>query len=164
MNTNTTTGTTRKPPRRRLAQTMVIVAGAAATGLLALPALSASASPASAKPAAAATANILPGNYTLHFSWGCTGHYGDVVDTFNAGGTLSSGGVVVGKWVQQDGTVMWEYTTGPAKYGGTMTGPVGAGVSSTFAGLNGCWYLTAQGITGGPAHSAGHQPSQAGGR
>jgi len=53
MTTKTATGTTCKRSRWRFAQAMLVVAGAAATGLAAFPALSASASPAHAKPATA---------------------------------------------------------------------------------------------------------------
>jgi hypothetical protein len=51
MTEHTATSTTRKP-RRRFAQTMLIVTGATAIGLFALPALTASASPAHPGPAA----------------------------------------------------------------------------------------------------------------
>jgi len=54
MTTHTATSTTRKSPRRRFAQTMLIVTGATAIGLVALPALTASASPAHPRPAAEA--------------------------------------------------------------------------------------------------------------
>jgi hypothetical protein len=57
--------------------------------------------------------------------------------------------------VHQNGTLLWVYTAGPAKYAGTIAGPVGTGVMSTFAGNTGCWYLTAADIAGSlqpPAH------------
>jgi hypothetical protein len=72
--------------------------------------------------------------------------------TFNANGTF--GGGLAGKWVQQDGTLLLSFDTGPAKYGGTVDGNVGSGASSTFAGLNGCWYLTKQGTVGIVAEAA----------
>lgn len=59
MTTNTGASTARKP-RRRLAQTMLTLAGAAAIGLVALPALSASAAPAHAKPAPSHTRTQQP--------------------------------------------------------------------------------------------------------
>jgi hypothetical protein len=88
----------------------------------------------------------ISGNWTLHFSWGCTNNYAQTTFTFNNNGTFS--GPLTGKWIQQDGTIMLSFDTGPAKYGGTVDGNVGVGASSTFSGLEGCWYLTRQGISG----------------
>ena len=86
------------------------------------------------------------GNWIGHFSWGCTNTYGQFNITFNPNGTF--GGAFAGKWVQQDGTLLLSFDTGPAKYAGTVDGHVGSGAMSTFAGLNGCWYLTQQGTVG----------------
>jgi hypothetical protein len=87
------------------------------------------------------------GNWVLHFSWGCTGSYGQANILFNTNGTFSIGGSS-GQWRQRDGTILLSFASGPAKYGGTVNGNVGSGAMSTFAGLDGCWYLTRQGITG----------------
>ena len=88
----------------------------------------------------------MTGNWILHFSWGCTNNYGQSNMTFNTNGTFS--GTLPGKWVQQDGTLLLSFDTGPAKYGGTVDGNVGSGAMSTFAGTNGCWYITKQGTVG----------------
>jgi|ERR1700722_17996441 hypothetical protein len=93
------------------------------------------------------------GNYIGHYSWGCSSNYAQFNITFNANGTF--GGTLPGKWVQQDGTILLSFDTGPAKYGGTIDGNVGSGAMSTFAGLNGCWYLTKQGTVGIEAAAAG---------
>jgi hypothetical protein len=101
------------------------------------------------------------GAWVLHYSWGCSSSYGQSAITFNADGTF--GGEFTGSWVQQDGTLLWSYDAGPAKYGGTVDGSAGSGASSTFAGLNGCWYLTRDGIAGILAYdsqtAARHQQS-----
>lgn len=86
------------------------------------------------------------GNWVLHYSWGSTGTYSQVNITFNNNGTFS--GALSGKWVQQDGTILWKYDSGPAKYTGTINGNIGSGATSTFSGSNGCWYLTKQGTVG----------------
>ncbi len=86
------------------------------------------------------------GNWLLHYSWGCSNNYSPDNITFNSNGTF--GGTLPGKWVQQDGTLLLSFDTGPAKYVGTVDGNVGSGAMSTFAGLNGCWYLTKQGTVG----------------
>jgi hypothetical protein len=96
------------------------------------------------------------GNWTLHYSWGCSSSYAQSSVTFNPNGTFV--GTLPGKWVQQDGTLLLSFDTGPAKYGGTMDGNVGSGAMSTFGGINGCWYLTKQG-TAGIAVAAAAAPS-----
>ncbi len=87
------------------------------------------------------------GNWVLHYSWGPTATYSQSPLAFNSNGTFVNGSTN-GKWMQQDGTILLSFDTGPAKYAGTIDGNVGSGAMSTFAGLNGCWYLTKQGTTG----------------
>lgn len=86
------------------------------------------------------------GNWTLHYSWGCSGQYAPASIVLNSDGTF--GGDYTGQWRQLTGTIMLTFDGGPAKYGGTINGSVGSGIMSTFAGLDGCWYLSAQGTTG----------------
>jgi hypothetical protein len=160
MTTHSPASTTTRRPQWRSRLAVLLVTGAAITGLAAtIAALSASASPVAAQPTVPAARGpaVVTGAYTLHYSWGCTGQYADAPLAFNANGTLSFGGFVVGRWVRRDGTLLWVYTAGPAKYAGTIAGPVGTGVMSTFTGHTGCWYLTAAGITGSPQHPAHHQ-------
>ena len=107
------------------------------------------------------------GSWTLHYGWGCTGTYGQSDITFDGDGTFS--GDFTGRWVQQDGTLLWSYDSGPAKYGGTVNGNVGSGAVSDFAGSDGCWYLVKQGTIGLAAPGAGTaaeqpQPQDASGR
>lgn len=92
-----------------------------------------------------ANSNI-SGNWVLHFSWGATSNYGQTTVSFNSNGTF--GGPLTGKWHQQDGTILLSFDTGPAKYAGTVDGSVGSGAMSTFAGLDGTWYLSKQGTVG----------------
>ncbi|WP_170286138.1 hypothetical protein [Nocardioides rubriscoriae] len=80
------------------------------------------------------------GTWTLHYSWdiGSTTPrtYASTQVTFNADGTFA--GASPGRWMLRDGTLMLSFTGGPAKYGGSLVGPVGTGEMSTFGGLNGC--------------------------
>jgi hypothetical protein len=48
----------------------------------------------------------------------------------------------------RDGSLLLSFNSGPAKYAGTVDGSVGTGEMSTFAGLDGSWYLTRRGIVG----------------
>ena len=93
-----------------------------------------------------AAAPKVSGNWTLHYSWGPTYTYGQVSLVFNPDSTFT--GAFTGKWQQQDGTLLLAFDTGPAKYAGTVDGNIGSGSMSTFAGLDGCWYLSKQGTVG----------------
>jgi hypothetical protein len=88
----------------------------------------------------------LPGAWVLHYSWGATSSYQQTTLMLKSDGTFSGAGN--GKWRIRDGTLLLSFDGGPAKYGGTIDGSVGSGAMSTFAGLNGSWYLTRQGTTG----------------
>src|SRR5262245_44588297 len=95
------------------------------------------------------------GNWLLHYSWGPTSNYSQSAITFNTNGTFANG-TLSGKWRQRDGTLLLSFDQGPAKYAGTVDGNVGCGAMSTFAGTNGCWYLTKQGTTGVAAVAPRH--------
>jgi len=88
----------------------------------------------------------ISGNWILHYSWGSTMNYGQASVTFNADGSFS--GTNVGQWRMHDGTLLLSFNGGPAKYAGTVDSNVANGEMSTFAGLDGSWYLTRQGIVG----------------
>jgi hypothetical protein len=88
----------------------------------------------------------ISGNWVLHFSWGATSNYAQVPLSFNGNGTFA--GSLTGKWHQQDGTVLLGFDTGPAKYCGTVDGSVGSGAMTTFASVDGAWYLTKAGTVG----------------
>jgi Zn-dependent metalloprotease len=88
----------------------------------------------------------ISGDWILHFSWGSTMSYGQAPLTFNADGSFA--GVAAGQWRMHDGTLLLSFNSGPAKYAGTLDGNVANGEMSTFAGLDGSWYLTRKGIVG----------------
>jgi hypothetical protein len=88
----------------------------------------------------------ISGNWMLHYSWGATNSYAQIMLTFNGNGTFT--GPLSGRWHQQDGTMLLSFDTGPAKYAGSIDGSVGSGAMSTFTGSNGAWYLTKQGTVG----------------
>ena len=90
----------------------------------------------------------VPGNWTLHYDWACVGKYGTAAMTFNAGGTFSSP-PYVGHWSQHDGQIVWRFDTGfETTYEGSAIDNAMVGISTTFAGTNGCWYALRVG-TGG---------------
>jgi hypothetical protein len=93
-----------------------------------------------------ASSTKISGNWTLHYSWGPTSSYAQVALQFKSDGTFSGG--AVGKWWQQDGTLLLSFNTGPAKYAGTIDANIGSGAMSTFSGLDGTWYLSKVGTVG----------------
>ena len=98
----------------------------------------------------------ISGNWVLHYSWGPTQTYAQVSLSFNSNGTFAGG--EPGRWQQQDGTVLLSFDRGPAKYAGTVDGNIGSGAMSTFAGLDGTWYLSKQGMVGLTLASVGSAP------
>lgn len=88
------------------------------------------------------------GDWILHFDWDCIGNYNQAGITFNSDGTFSvpSEGNT-GKWVQNEGTIQWQYDTVKTTYGGNFVKNAMVGIMSTFAGLNGCWYAIRAGST-----------------
>lgn len=86
------------------------------------------------------------GTWVLYYSWGCTLRYESVDVTFNNDGTFTGPGE--GQWRLRDGTLMLSFSDGPAKYSGTVDGNAASGAMTTFADLDGCWYLLRQGTVG----------------
>lgn len=86
------------------------------------------------------------GQWTLHYGWGCTGSYTQVGITFNNNGTFTIQNLT-GKWVQNDGMILFQFDTNKATYGGNFAGNSMVGMMSTFTGLNGCWYAIRVGST-----------------
>lgn len=88
------------------------------------------------------------GEWTLHYGWGCSGSYAQVGITFNNNGTFSIPSQnYTGKWVQNDGMILFQFDTLKTTYGGNFAGNTMVGMMSTFAGLNGCWYAIKVGTT-----------------
>jgi hypothetical protein len=93
------------------------------------------------------------GSWTLHFSWGCTGSYGTSPITFNANGTWALA-PYTGKWIENSGQILLKFDQSPNSiYSGVEMSNAMVGISSTFAGLNGCWYALRAG-TSAPAPGA----------
>src|SRR4249920_3988895 len=84
----------------------------------------------------------VPGNWTLNYDWDCDGGYGSTSMVFNANGTWSSGEGYTGLWVQAAGELLFIFDGGGrTTYGGVMASQSVTGISTTFSGLTGCFYL-----------------------
>lgn len=89
----------------------------------------------------------VPGNWTLHYDWSCSGSYGSAPITFNANGTFASA-PYTGHWSQHDGQIVWRFDQPQnSVYGGTAIDNAMVGISTTFGGSNGCWYALRTGTS-----------------
>jgi hypothetical protein len=90
------------------------------------------------------------GDWTLHYDYGCSGSYTQAGITFNNDGTFSTSEddtSETGKWVQNDGMILFQFDPVKTTYGGNSAGNAMVGMMSTFAGSSGCWYAIKVGST-----------------
>jgi hypothetical protein len=84
------------------------------------------------------------GQWTLFYSWGCSGSYSQTTITFNSNGTFKTGDGYSGQWAALAGDVQWVYEPTPsAVYSGNVIGGAMNGMMTNFhLGVQGCWYAT----------------------
>jgi hypothetical protein len=85
------------------------------------------------------------GDWTLFFDWDCDGTYSSVPMTVNAGGTFTLSGST-GLWVQIAGMFMFTFNNSETTYAGNLASKSITGISTTFSGLNGCFYMLQKGV------------------
>ncbi|HXO28419.1 MAG TPA: hypothetical protein VOA80_13810 [Thermoanaerobaculia bacterium] len=85
----------------------------------------------------------IAGNWTLNYSFGCSGGYSQVPITFNNDGTWTSA-PFKGQWAVVGGNVQFVFEPTPsAVYSGVVTGGAMVGMQTNFnLGVQGCWYAT----------------------
>jgi len=86
----------------------------------------------------------IAGQWTLFYSWGCSGGYSQATITFNANGTFKTSDGYSGQWAVNAGDVHWVFEPTPnAVYSGNVIGGAMNGLMTNFR-LNaqGCWYAT----------------------
>jgi hypothetical protein len=88
----------------------------------------------------------VPGNWTLFYDWDCDGSYSKTTMTVNANGTWSSGEGYSGPWVQTAGMFMFTFNNSETTYAGNLASKSITGISTTFSGLNGCFYMLQAGV------------------
>lgn len=105
----------------------------------------------------------IPGNWQIFFDWGCTGHYSSVGITFAPGGTWTSA-PFNGQWVELNGEVIFNFAGLATVYAGNVSGGAAVGISSTFSGSNGCWYMVKQDVPAAkkaaPSHDLAGKPQR----
>jgi len=84
------------------------------------------------------------GQWTLFYSWGCSGSYNQSTVNFANNGTFKTGDGYSGQWASLSGDVHWVYEPTPnAVYSGNVIGGAMNGMMTNFrTGGQGCWYAT----------------------
>ena len=88
----------------------------------------------------------VPGNWTLFYDWDCDGSYSSTTMTVNDDGTFTVGEGFSGKWVQIAGMFMFKFNGLDTTYAGNLASKSITGTSTTFSGLNGCFYMLQEGV------------------
>ena len=88
----------------------------------------------------------VPGSWTLFYDWNCDGSYSKTDMTVNADGTWTSGEGYSGPWVQVAGMFMFTFNNSETTYAGNLASKSITGISTTFGGLNGCFYMLQAGV------------------
>jgi hypothetical protein len=113
---------------------------------------------------AAGIEQVAPGAGTLFFDWGCDGSYTSTSINFAAGGTFTTGDGNAGQWVRIGGTAAGNIAgmltfifNAPSRtsYSSVTTSRAATGINTTFAGLNGCHYITQPSLLAGEANADG---------
>ena len=86
------------------------------------------------------------GNWTLFYDWDCDGSYSKATMTINADGTWTSSESHNGQWVQIAGMFMFNFASSKTTYAGNLASKSITGVSTTYAGLKGCFYMLQAGV------------------
>lgn len=92
------------------------------------------------------TTMAITGNWTLFYDWNSDGSYSKTTMTVNAGGTWTMAGGFSGLWVQIAGMFMFTFNGLETTYAGNWASKSITGISTTFAGLNGSFYMLQAGV------------------
>ena len=88
----------------------------------------------------------VPGNWTLFYDWDCDGSYSQTTMTVNTDGTFTVGEGFSGLWIQTAGIFMFTFNDTETTYAGDLASKSITGISTTFSGLNGCFYMLQEGV------------------
>src|SRR5262245_47172326 len=88
----------------------------------------------------------VPGNWTLFYDWSCDGSYSKATMTLNANGTWTSSENYTGPWIQVAGMLMFTFNNSDTTYAGVLASKSITGISTTFSGLTGCFYMLQAGV------------------
>jgi len=104
------------------------------------------------------------GKWTLFYDWNSTGNYGSTPMTIAAGGTWTNGQGYSGVWVQVAGILTFQFNNSKTTYSGNLADKSVTGINTTFAGLNGSFYMLESGAAAAHAESRAHSVADASGK
>jgi hypothetical protein len=88
----------------------------------------------------------VPETWTLYYDWDCDGTYSSATMTVNSDGTWTLSEGYSGLWVRRAGIFMFTFNNSETTYAGKLVGKAITGISTTFTGLEGCFYMLEQGV------------------
>ncbi|GJL66082.1 MAG: hypothetical protein NPIRA05_10530 [Nitrospirales bacterium] len=86
------------------------------------------------------------GNWTLFYDWNCDGSYSTTTMNIQTDGTWTNGEGHSGLWVQAAGMFMFHFNNSETTYAGNLASESMTGISTTFNGLKGCFYMLQSGV------------------
>jgi hypothetical protein len=95
----------------------------------------------------------VPGSWTLYYDWNSTGTYGSTSMTIASNNTWTNGQGYNGIWVQVAGILTFQFNNSKVTYSGNIADKSVTGVNTTFAGLNGSFYMLEKGAAAATAHA-----------
>jgi hypothetical protein len=115
----------------------------------------------SVPPVSEGTIVSISGQWTLHYSWGCSGSYGNSLITFNNDGTFSNP-PYTGRWSQTNDNLILRFDQAPnTVYAGVLNGGAMVGNQTNWT-ISGCFYATAGAGSAFAEAQAGEQLDPAG--
>ncbi|MGH3988736.1 MAG: hypothetical protein ACRDTZ_15705 [Pseudonocardiaceae bacterium] len=87
-----------------------------------------------------------PGSWTLFYDWDCDGSYSSTSMSVDTNGTFTIGEGASGLWVQGAGMTIFTFNDLETTYAGNLASKSVTGISTTFSGLNGCFYMLQAGV------------------
>jgi hypothetical protein len=97
----------------------------------------------------------VPGNWTLNYDWNSTGTYASTPMTVASNNTWSNGEGYQGTWVQVAGIFTFQFNNSKTTYSGNLADKSMTGINTTFAGLDGSFYMLEEGAGAAARAKAG---------
>ncbi|HUD86437.1 MAG TPA: hypothetical protein VMR17_08280 [Xanthobacteraceae bacterium] len=106
----------------------------------------------------------VPGQWELYYDWNSTGNYGSTSMTVASNGTWTNGQGYKGVWVQVAGIFMFLFDNSKTTYAGNIADKSVTGINTTFAGLNGSFYMLQAGAPAAAAKEVVHSVADVSGK
>jgi hypothetical protein len=106
----------------------------------------------------------VPGNWTLFYDWNTTGTYASTSMTIASDNTWTNGEGFNGTWVQVAGILTFQFANLQTTYSGNLADKSVTGISTTFSGLNGSFYLLEEGAAAAQVAKRAHSVADASGK